>query len=101
MADPAPGATPEGGGLIRVSGTTDGANRRLEADISPRSLRELHKAASLNQTEVVERVKRALPAARFSQAALSRTEKGSSRLIPEVVRVLCRIYGVTGASGLR
>ncbi|MGH3976401.1 MAG: helix-turn-helix domain-containing protein, partial [Pseudonocardiaceae bacterium] len=51
----------------------------------------------MNQIEVVERVKRALPDARFSQAALSRAEKGRGRLTPDVVRVLCRIYGVTGA----
>lgn len=61
------------------------------------SLRELRKAAGLNQTEVVEAVKRALPNARFSQPALSRVEKGSGSLTAEIVRVLCRIYGVTGA----
>lgn len=64
---------------------------------SPRSLRALRKAAGLNQIEAVARVKRALPDARLSQAALSRAEKGSGRLAPDVVRVLCRIYGVTGA----
>lgn len=62
-----------------------------------RSLRELREAAGLNQIEVVERVKRALPDARFSQPALSRVERSKGRLAPEVVRVLCRIYGVTGA----
>jgi transcriptional regulator with XRE-family HTH domain len=63
----------------------------------PRSLRKLREVAGLNQIEVVERVKRALPDARFSQPALSRAEKGKGRPIPEVVRELCRIYGVTGA----
>lgn len=63
----------------------------------PRSLRELREAVGLNQIVVVERVKRALPDARFSQAALSRAEKGKGRLAPEVVRVLCQIYRVTGA----
>ena len=61
-----------------------------------RSLYELRKAAGLNQIEVTERVKRALPDARFSQPALSRAEKGAGRLTPEVVRVLCGIYGATG-----
>lgn len=63
----------------------------------PRSLRELREAVGLNQIVVVERVKRALPDARFSQPALSRAEKGKGRLAPEVVRVLCQIYRVTGA----
>lgn len=63
----------------------------------PRSLRELREAVGLNQIVVVERVKRALPDARFSQPALSRAEKGKGRLALEVVRVLCQIYGVTGA----
>ncbi|MGH3912800.1 MAG: Scr1 family TA system antitoxin-like transcriptional regulator, partial [Pseudonocardiaceae bacterium] len=62
----------------------------------PRSLRELRKAANLNQVEVIERVKQALPDARFSQPALSRAEKGSGRLASEVVEVLCEIYGVAG-----
>lgn len=63
----------------------------------PRSLRGLRKAAGLNQVEVIERVKRALPDARFSQPALSRAEKGKGRLAPEVIGMLCGIYGVTGA----
>ncbi|MGH3798476.1 MAG: helix-turn-helix domain-containing protein [Pseudonocardiaceae bacterium] len=62
-----------------------------------RTLYELRKAAGLNQVEVTERVKRTLPDARFSQPALSRAEKGAGRLTPEVVQVLCGIYGVTGA----
>lgn len=62
-----------------------------------RSLRELRKVTGLNQIEVTERVKRALPDSRFSQPALSRAETGTGRLTPEVVRVLCGIYGVTGA----
>lgn len=72
---------------------------RLDQDRSnrTRSLSELRKAAGLNQIEVTERVKRALPDARFSQPALSRAEKGVGRLAPDVVRVLCEIYGVTGA----
>jgi transcriptional regulator with XRE-family HTH domain len=61
------------------------------------SLRELRKAAGLNQTEVVEAVKRALSNARFSQPALSRVEKGSGSLTPDIVRALCRIYGVSEA----
>lgn len=63
----------------------------------PRSLRELREAAGLNQVEVVEQVKRELPDARLSQPALSRAEKGKGRLAPEVVRVLCQIYRITGA----
>jgi transcriptional regulator with XRE-family HTH domain len=63
----------------------------------PRSLRELRKAAGLNQVDVTERVKRTLPDARFSQPALSRAEQGKGRLAPEVIRVLSEIYGVTGA----
>lgn len=80
-----------------MSSAADGTNQEPKRGASPRSLRELRKAAGFNQTEIVERVKRALPDARFSQAALSRAEKGSGRLTPDVVRVLCKVYGVTGA----
>lgn len=69
---------------------TDGESRR------PRSLRELRNAAGLNQIEVTERVKQALPGVRFSQPALSRAEKGSGRLASDIVKVPCKIYGVTG-----
>ncbi|MGH3984202.1 MAG: helix-turn-helix domain-containing protein [Pseudonocardiaceae bacterium] len=62
-----------------------------------RPLRELREAAGLNQIEVVEQVKRELPDVRFSQAALSRAEKGKGRLASKVVRVLCQIYQITGA----
>ncbi|MGQ0773016.1 MAG: helix-turn-helix domain-containing protein [Pseudonocardiales bacterium] len=68
-----------------------------DEDTRPRSLRELRKAAGLNQIDVTERVKQALPEARFSQPALSRAEKGSGRLASDIVTVLCEIYGVTGA----
>ncbi len=80
-----------------MSSAANGTNQDLKRGASPRSLRALRKAAGLNQTEVVERVKRALPDARFSQAALSRAEKGSGRLTPDVVRELCQIYSVTEA----
>jgi hypothetical protein len=80
-----------------VSSAADGTSRDPTRDARPRSLRELRKITGLNQVKVVEHVKQALPQARFSQAALSRAEKGRGRLAPDVVRVLCRIYGVTGA----
>lgn len=62
----------------------------------PRSWRELREAAGLSQIDTVEHVKQALPDARFSQPALSRAERGKGRLAPQVVRVLCQIYQVTG-----
>ncbi|MGH3695698.1 MAG: helix-turn-helix domain-containing protein [Pseudonocardiaceae bacterium] len=62
-----------------------------------RSLRTLRQAVGLNQVDVVERVKQALPEARFSQAALSRVERSKGRLAPDIVRVLCDIYRVSGA----
>jgi hypothetical protein len=40
-----------------------------------------------------------VPNAQFSQPALSRVEKGSGRLSPDIVGVLCGIYGVAGAEG--
>jgi len=63
---------------------------------SPRSLYRLRKEMGLTQGVVVERVKRELPRARFSQAALSRAEQGKGNLPPEIIRALCRIYNVVG-----
>lgn len=63
----------------------------------PRSLRELRRVAGLNQIEVVEQVKQAMPDVRFSQPALSRAEKGHGRLDPQIVRLLCAIYPATPA----
>jgi transcriptional regulator with XRE-family HTH domain len=80
-----------------VSSAADGTEPDPKRGAEFISLRELRKTAGLNQTEVVEAVKRALPNARFSQPALSRVEKGGGSLTPDIVRVLCRIYGVTGA----
>jgi transcriptional regulator with XRE-family HTH domain len=80
-----------------VSDAAYGTSEGPQGGESPRSLRELRKAAGLNQIDTVERVRQTLPGARFSQAALSRAEKGSGRLAPDVIRALCRIYGVTGA----
>lgn len=78
-----------------MSGGTDDTEQ--DGGKRPRSLRELRKAAGLNQVEVIERVKRALPDARLSQPALSRAEQGTGRLASDIIRTLCRIYGVTGA----
>jgi transcriptional regulator with XRE-family HTH domain len=80
-----------------VNSAADSTEQDLKRGAGFRSLRESRKAAGLNQTEVVEAVKRALPNARFSQPALSRVEKGSGSLTPDVMRVLCRIYGVSEA----
>jgi transcriptional regulator with XRE-family HTH domain len=80
-----------------VSSAADGTEQDPKRGAGLRSLRELRKAAGLNQTEVVEGVKRALPNARFSQPALSRVEQGTGSLTPDIVRALCRIYCVTGA----
>lgn len=80
-----------------MNSTADGTKKDPKRGAGFRSLRESRKAAGLNQTEVVEAVKRALPNARFSQPALSRVEKGSGSLTPDIVRVLCRIYGVSEA----
>lgn len=91
---PVPRATPESGSLATVAGRVDDTDQDHGAQA--RSLRGLRKASGLNQVEVTERVKQALPDARFSQPALSRAEQGTGRLAPEVIRVLCEIYGVTG-----
>ena len=80
-----------------MSSATDGTEQDPKRGAGLRSLRELRKAAGLNQTEVVEGVKRALPNARFSQPALSRVEQGTGSLTPDIVRALCRLYCVTGA----
>ncbi len=80
-----------------MSTAANGTEQDPQRDAGSRSLRDLRKAAGLNQTEVVERVKRSLPNAQFSQPALSRVEKGSGRLTPDIVGVLCGIYGVAGA----
>ncbi|MBV9651731.1 MAG: helix-turn-helix domain-containing protein [Pseudonocardiales bacterium] len=78
-------------------GTTgDSTNTQGERGQPPRSLRQLRETVGLNQTQVVQKVKQALPNVRFSQPALSRAEKGRGRLTPDIVRVLCRLYGVTG-----
>ncbi len=90
-----PRTAPPGGSLSKVKGVADHADHGHLA--RPQALRELRKAAGLNQVEVVGRIRQALPNARFSQPALSRAEKGTGRLAPDVVRVLCRIYGVTGS----
>ncbi len=80
-----------------MSSAADRTNGDRGQDANPRSLRDLRKAAGLNQTEVVARVKQALPNVRLSQASLSRAEKGEPRLAPDVVASLCQLYGVTGA----